>query len=245
MTLSKDGRQQVRINKYIADAGITSRRGAEALILEGRVKLNGKVVVSLAEKVDISNDTVVVDGKKVPSRENLVYIMFNKPKGCIVTLDDEKDRKTIMDYVDITEKRIFPVGRLDYDSQGLLLLTNDGELAYKLTHPAFEVPKTYLIKVEGEIDSQSLTMLRKGALIDGRQLNRCSIKFKGSKDDIFSYEVTINQGQNRQIRRMFESVGKQIIFLNRVSIGDLRLGGLARGTSRFLKPEEVEYLKRI
>jgi 23S rRNA pseudouridine2605 synthase len=245
MTLSKDGDSQVRINKYIADAGITSRRGAETLINENRVRINGKLVTSLSEKVNIENDTVSIDGENISLPGNYVYIMFNKPKGCVVTMKDEKNRKTVMDYIDITQKRVFPVGRLDYDSEGLLLLTNDGELAYKLTHPAFEVPKTYLVKIEGEATGNELAVLRKGAVIDGKQLNRCKIKFKESKDGIFSYEVTINQGYNRQIRKMFESINKQVVFLKRISVGELRLGGLGRGKSRFLKDFEIEYLKKL
>ncbi len=245
MTLSRNGDPHIRINKYLADSGVASRREADKIILEGRVKLNGKPVQSLSVKVNADNDTVTVDGIKVKPETNLVYIMLNKPKGCVVSLKDEKGRRTVMDYIHITEKRIFPVGRLDYDSQGLLLLTNDGELAHKLTHPVFEIPKTYVVRIEGELSSTEIDKLKRGIVLDGKQLNRCKIKHTESKNGLATYEVTITQGKNRQIKRMFEAIQKNVVFLNRISIGELRLGGLSRGSARFLNEYEIEYLKKI
>jgi len=245
MTLSRNGDAQVRINKYLADSGVASRREADKIIKEGRVKINGKVVQALSTRVNTANDTVTLDDNKIKPNANFIYVMLNKPKGCVVSMRDEKGRKTVMDYIHITEKRVFPIGRLDYDSQGLLLFTNDGELAYKLTHPVFEIPKTYIVKIEGTLNSVELEKLRAGIVLDGEKLNRCKIRPLESSNGLTAYEITINQGKNRQIKRMFEAVQKQVVFLKRTSIGELRLGGLSRGNARFLNDFEIEYLKKL
>ena len=235
----------MRINKYIAQAGVSSRRGAEKLITDGKIKLTGKVVTDLATDINIDNDVVMYDGKKLKITNHFTYVMFYKPKGCVTTASDEQGRKTIYDYIDITDKRLFPVGRLDYNSEGLLLLTNDGDMAFKLTHPSNEVPKTYLVKVEGELKENELNTLRCGVMLDGTLTKRCKLKLKEFDGKISSFEMTIFEGRNRQIRRMFEAIGKEVIFLKRIAIGDVRLGGLSRGKTRFLNDKEIEFLRKI
>lgn len=236
----------MRINKYIASCGICSRRAAEELILDGKVKVNGKVVKELATEIDEYNDTVTLDGRKITLVSRYIYIMFNKPKGCVCTVKDDKARKTIMDYLEsFSDKRIFPIGRLDYDTEGLLLLTNDGDLANRLTQPISEVPKTYIAKVEGEIAESDLARLRNGIVLDGVKLRRCKIKLLGTEDNVSRYEVTIFEGKNRQIHRMFESIGKEVVFLKRIKIGDVKLGGLGRGANRYLTEKELASLNRL
>jgi 23S rRNA pseudouridine2605 synthase len=236
----------MRINKYIASCGICSRRAAEELVLDGKVKVNGKVVKELATEIDEYNDTVTLDGRKITLVSRYIYIMFNKPKGCVCTVKDDKGRKTIMDYLEsFSDKRIFPIGRLDYDTEGLLLLTNDGDLANRLTQPMSEVPKTYIAKVEGEIAESDLARLRNGIVLDGVKLRRCKIKLLGTEDNVSRYEVTIFEGKNRQIHRMFESIGKEVVFLKRIKIGDVKLGGLGRGANRYLTEKELASLNRL
>lgn len=236
----------IRINKYIADCGVASRRAADKLIAEGKVRINNKPVTEPGVLVNEDNDTVTVDGVKVEPVNRKIYIMLNKPKGCLCTMKDDRGRKTVMDYIDIKDKRLFPIGRLDYDSEGLLLLTNDGELAYKLTHPSHEIPKTYIAKVEGEVPENDLATLRNGIVLDGVKTHTSKIKLlKVEEGDIHRFEVTIYEGRNRQIRRMFESVGKNVVFLKRTAIGELRLGGLGRGAYRYLTEKEISDLKRI
>ena len=237
----------MRINKYIASSGLTSRRGADELISSGRVKVNGKTVTELGKEIDEYNDTVTVDGQRIKPVTRNVYIMFHKPKGCVCTLKDDKGRKTVMDYLsEFSDMRLFPVGRLDYDTEGLLLLTNDGEFANLLTHPAGEVPKTYVVKVNGPSPESDIARLRNGIVLDGEKLRRCKIKILGEEEGGFiRYEVTIYEGKNRQIRRMFESIGREVTFLKRVKIGELKLGGLSRGAYRYLTDKEVESLKKL
>lgn len=236
----------MRINKYIASCGICARRAAEELVLDGKVKVNGKLVKELATEIDEYNDTVTLDGRKITPVSRYIYIMFNKPKGCVCTVKDDKGRKTIMDYLEsFSDKRIFPIGRLDYDTEGLLLLTNDGDLANRLTQPISEVPKTYIAKVEGEIAESDLARLRNGIVLDGVKLRRCKIKLLGTEGNVSRYEVTIFEGKNRQIHRMFESIGKEVVFLKRIKIGDVKLGGLGRGANRYLTEKELASLNRL
>ena len=264
----------MRINKYLAECGVCSRRNADELVSQGRVSINKKVVKELGYDVDVDKDIVFVDGKKVVKVTHYDYLLFNKPKGCVTTMDDSKDnksgrpkgdnetatnksdtvddakkrpRKTVLDYIgnDFKNKRLFPVGRLDYDSEGLLLLTNDGDLTYKLTHPSSEIPKTYIVKIEGTIEESDLAILRKGVKVDGVKYGHSKVKLTGIEDGNARLEVIIFEGKNREIRRMFEAVEKKVIFLKRVAIGDLRLGGLSRGGYRELNDFEVAYLKKL
>ena len=236
----------MRINKYIASSGICSRRAAEELVTSGKVKINGKPVTALATDVDEENDTVTVDGQKISLVTKLIYIMLYKPKGCICSLSDEKGRKTVFDYLeDFQNKRIFPIGRLDYDTEGLLLLTNDGALSNKLTQPINEISKTYGAKIEGESEESDLARLRNGVTVDGVKLRRCKIKVLDRNEKFTRLEITIYEGKNREIHKMFETVGKTVAFLKRIKIGDLKLGGLSRGAYRYLTPKEVAYLNSL
>lgn len=274
----------MRINRYLAECGVASRRKAEELVLAGRVSVNKKVVTALATDIDESKDVVFVDGKKVVRVRHYDYIMLNKPKGCVTSMDDEADnksgaaiksadgeqqgsraakrpdpqaeqcpahadrkRRTVMDYLgeEWKGKRLFPVGRLDYDSEGLLLLTNDGELTYKLTHPSSEIPKTYIVRIEGGIEESDLAILRRGVKVGDVKYGRCKVKVTGVEEGSTRLEVVIFEGKNREIRRMFEAVEKNVTLLKRVAIGELRLGGLARGGVRELNAAEVAYLRQL
>lgn len=234
----------MRINKFLAECGIASRRGCDQIIKEKRVKVNGKVC-DLGTEVDEHNDSVSVDGKKVARARKFEYYIMNKPKGCVCTVKDDKGRKTVMDYLPKNTARIFPVGRLDYDSEGLLIFTNDGDLANRLAHPSSEIPKTYLVKIEGKIDEKTLNEIRNGVVIDGKKTNKCVAKVVEDGKDYAKLHVTITEGRNREIRKMFEVVGKNVCFLKRIKIGDLRLSGLNRGETRKLTPEEVFYLQNV
>lgn len=234
----------MRLNKYLAECGVCSRRKADEIIAEGRVSVNRKIVSEMGFDVDEKKDVVYLDGKKIVPVTHYEYIMFNKPKGCVTTMSDEKGRKTVYDFIG-REKRLVPVGRLDYDSEGLLLFTNDGELTYKLTHPSGEVSKTYIVKIEGSISESDLAILRKGVTVDGVKYSKCKVKLTGEEDGFSRLEVIITEGKNREVRRMFQAVEKNVVFLKRVAIGELRLGGLSRGGFRELNDAEIEYLKRL
>ena len=238
---------KLRINKYLASCGIASRRNCEQLVLDGRVEVNGKKITALATEIDEQVDKVSLDGKKVEPIHKHIYIMLNKPRGYITSTSDEKGRKTVMELLDdkFAGKRIFPVGRLDYDTDGLLLLTTDGELSNRLMHPRHEISKTYVAKIEGEVSEAELNKIRGGVILDGEKTKKCKAKVVGFENNESRIEVTISEGRNRQIRRMFETINREVVFLKRVAIGDIRLGGLYRGESRELKDEEIEYLKNV
>lgn len=236
----------MRINKYLASAGMDSRRKCETLVTEGRVKVNGKKITELGYDVNLENDTVTVDGVQVKPSVKHIYIMVNKPKGFISTTSDEKGRKTVMDLVtDFKRERLFPVGRLDYDTEGLLLMTTDGDFANRISHPRNEIPKTYVAKIEGELRPDEITKLRTGVMLDGVMTKKCKVKLLSFENGISKLEIVITEGKNRQVRRMFEQINREVIFLRRSAVGTLKLGGLTRGTYRHLKPDEVSYLKRM
>lgn len=235
----------MRINKYLAEAGVCSRRAADELIKEGHVTVNGKKLTEPGYDVVVGNDTVYVDGKRVRPVSRYTYLMLYKPKGCICSAKDELGRKTVYDYIKL-DKKLDCVGRLDYDSEGLLLLTNDGELLHNLTHPSFEIPKTYIVKIEGALTEDEADKWRKGlTLDDGTKTAPAGVTVLDHDDKSTRIEVIIHEGKNREIRRMAEALGKTVIFLKRVAIGDLKLGGLSRGATRFLTTREVLYLKKI
>ncbi len=235
----------MRLNKYIAECGVASRRAADKLITDGLVKVNGKTVTTLGTEINEYNDTVMVDERKIALVKRDIYIILNKPKGCVTTVKDDKGRKTVMDYITLKDKRLFPIGRLDYDTEGLVILTNDGDMAYKLTHPSHEIPKTYVAKVEGEIKEADVARLRNGIPLDGVMTHRSKVKILGVEDNLTRVEITIYEGKNRQVRRMFEYIGANVVFLKRTKIGDLKIGGLGRGMSRYLTDKEVDILKRL
>lgn len=234
----------MRINKFLAECGVASRRASDKLIQDGVVKINGKVC-NLGDEVDTSCDSVTVNGKKINSVSKFEYYIMNKPKGYITSVKDDKGRKTVMDLLPNNVKRIFPVGRLDYDSEGLLILTNDGELTFKLTHPKNEVPKTYLVKTEKPVSEQDLIKLRNGVVIDGVKTKKCNIKLVENTKTSCKLHVTITEGRNRQVRKMFEAIGNNVDFLKRIKIGELTLSGLNRGEVRSLNSREIDYLLNI
>lgn len=233
----------MRINKYLETCGVGSRRFCDQLVSDGKVFVNGRIA-KLGQDVD-EKDNVVADGKKVaPVRKELYYIM-NKPKGYVCTVKDDKGRKTVMELLPKTSIRVVPVGRLDYDSEGLLLFTNDGELINRLTHPRNEIPKTYLVKIEGPIAEAQLAKLRSGVELDGKLTNKSNVRLVSFDGKYSKLSITITEGRNRQVRRMFESVGKEVVFLKRIKIGNLTLSGLDRGACRPLSKIEIEYLKNL
>ncbi|MBQ9481107.1 MAG: rRNA pseudouridine synthase [Clostridia bacterium] len=233
----------MRINKFLAECGVASRRQCDKLIEEGAVKVNGKPCALGAEVDD--GDTVTVNGKRVTYGNKREYYIMNKPKGYVCTVSDDKGRKTVMELLPKHAGRVFPVGRLDYATEGLLLFTNDGDLAFRLTHPKNEIPKTYTAKIEGTVTDKELDKLRFGVEIDGRMTHKCNARITESDKDHTKVTVTITEGRNRQVRKMFEAIGKEVAFLKRIKIGDLTLRGLDRGECRPLTPSEVEYLKLL
>jgi len=234
-----------RLQKIISQAGIASRRHAEQMIVEGRVSVNGKIVKELGTKVDPS-DRVVIDGKMLAG-EKLVYLILNKPRGYITTLSDPKGRKTVIELVNDIDERIYPVGRLDYATEGLLLMTNDGELTHGLTHPSKHVTKTYIAKVKGLPTDEKLTRLRKGIALEDGVTAPAEVRFQNydEQKDISAIEIAIHEGKNRQVRRMFESIGHPVKTLKRIKYAFLTLEGLKRGQHRYLTPSEIIRLKQL
>ena len=234
----------MRINKFLAECGVASRRNADKLIEEKKVKVNGKIA-KLGDEIDEFNDNVTVDGAPVGKIAKNEYYIMNKPKGYVCTVKDDKGRKTVMDLLPPNTARLFPVGRLDYDSEGLLILTNDGELTQRLTHPSNEIPKTYLVRVEGEVEDKILDRIRRGVEIDGVMTKKCNIRLVLRTKNFTKLHITITEGRNREIRKMFETFGKNVDFLKRIKIGDLSVSGLDRGKVRKLTKEEIDYLKKV
>jgi len=219
--------------------GIASRRKAEELIAEGRVTVNGKVA-TLGQKADLAKDYVKVDGKPLGRPEQKVYLMMHKPKGVITSLHDPEGRPTVKDFLKGVRQRVYPVGRLDYDSEGLLILTNDGEFAHGLLHPSKEIPKTYLVKVKGMPDEKALQKLRKGIKVEGVVTAPAKVKFLKATESNAWLEITIHEGRKRQIRRMLEKVGHPVLKLIRTRIGKLSLGDLRPGLWRYLSAGEIK-----
>lgn len=234
----------MRINKFLAEKGIASRRHADEMISAGRVLING-IVATLGASVE-EDDEVTVDNVPVLKTEKKeeFYIM-NKPKGVICTVSDDRGRKTVMDLLPESVGRVFPVGRLDYETEGLLILTNDGDTAYRLTHPTNDVPKTYLARIEGTMTEKDLNRIRSGVELDGIMTKKCKAHIVETNKAYTKVHVTITEGRNRQVRRMFEAIGRNVAFLKRVSIGKLKLSGLDRGAVRALTEEEILYLKGL
>lgn len=235
----------MRINKYLAGTGLASRRKCEEYVISGRVSVNGKVETNLAFDVS-EKDVVKVDGNVVSLPEDYTYLMMHKPKGYLTTVSDDRDRKTVMELLPNEYKNLMPVGRLDYNSEGLLLFTNDGNVAQKLMRPNKKIVKTYSVKVEGEVSKEDAEEMMKGVeLIDGTKFKECNIVIKEIKDRKTKLEVQIHEGKNREIRKIFDKFGYNVIFLKRVSIGNIKLGGLTRGTCRLLNTKEICYLKSL
>lgn len=246
MYIVKDERMDsMRLQKYMAKSGVASRRRSEEIILEGRVTVNNLVIKQLGTIINPSKDIVKVDNKKIEMEKEKIYIMLNKPEEYVTTLKDRHSDKIVLDLIDGIEERIFPVGRLDSDTSGLLLMTNDGDLAYKLTHPSNEVPKKYVALVEGTPNSKKLNRFRKGLRIDGRMTSEAYIRIAKRYKDSSVLEISIHEGRNRQVRKMCEYIRHPIKKLKRISIGDLDLGDLEIGKWRHLTEKEVKYLKKL
>ena len=234
----------MRINKYLASCGVASRRASDKLIEDGVVKINGRIC-STGDDVSVGEDSVTVNGKIISMVKKYDYYIMNKPKGYVCTVKDDKGRKTVMDLLPPNIKRLFPVGRLDYDTEGLLILTNDGDLTFKLTHPKNEVPKTYLVKTEKPVSDEDLSKLRSGVYIDGVKTKKCNVRLIETNKIGSKLHITITEGRNRQVRKMFEAIGNNVDFLKRIKVGDLTLTGLNRGEVRQLSAREIDYLLNI
>lgn len=234
----------MRINKFLAENGIASRRHADGMVSAGRVKINGRVAV-LGEDVGEEDEILIDDKPLVRAEKKPEYYIMNKPKGIICTVSDDRGRKTVMDLLPEGAGRVFPVGRLDYATEGLLLFTNDGELAYRLTNPKSEIPKTYLVRLEGTMTEKDLNPIRSGVELDGVMTKKCRAHIVETNKLYTKVHITITEGKNRQVRRMFEAIGKNVEFLKRIRLGDLTVSGLDRGEVRPLTEEEVAYLKKL
>ncbi len=235
--------EKIRIQKMIADSGYCSRRKAEELITKGRVKLNGHPV-KLGDKCGFK-DLITIDGERIfmPRKRNFLYIMMNKPRGYVTTVSDELDRRCVMDLLGDVEERVYPVGRLDRNSEGLLLFTNDGEFANSIMHPSRHISKTYRVTVRPDVNDDQLIALSEGVMIDGRKTLPASVVVKEKQEGRVVLLMTIKEGRNRQIRKMCEAVGLEVARLRRISIGPLKLGMLKPGTYRELTAEELRALR--
>lgn len=234
----------VRLNKYLSQAGVASRREADRLIGEGRVRVNGRVSAELGAKVDDAADRVEVDGRPVRRDERPVHVLMHKPVGAVVSLRDPFARTTVRDLLAGLKARVFPVGRLDTDSSGALLLTNDGELAFRLAHPRYEVPKVYLARVEGVPSDETLERLRKGIFLEGRRTAPAQASRVSRSGDRSVVKLTLHEGRKREVRKMLEAAGHPVRELRRVEFAGLTLDGLRPGDWRFLEPGEVRALRR-
>ncbi|WP_172189594.1 pseudouridine synthase [Lentilactobacillus kribbianus] len=233
-----------RLQKVMAQAGVASRRKAESMITDGEVKVNGKVVKELGTKVT-DKDTIIVNGVPISKEEHVYYLLY-KPRGVVTTVKDDKKRKTVLDFFENVSERIYPVGRLDYDTSGLLLLTNDGELDNRLTHPKYEFEKNYVAKVKGIVSNNDLKQLRVGVMIDDKKSAPAKVKLIKTNEDAKTsiVSLTIHEGRNHQVKKMMSAVGHSVMKLSRESYGFLTLQGLQPGEWRRLKPHEVEELKK-
>ena len=232
----------MRLNKFMALAGIASRRNCDEIIKQGRVRVNARLVKKLGTQIDPNKDLVSVDNKPIRIKNEFVYYMLNKPLGVVTTVKDPLGRRTVLDCVPKTKKRIYPIGRLDYHTTGLILLTNDGNLAQKLIHPSFEFDKVYLATINGSLTDKQVQMLRDGVDIGDCVTRPAVVEIEKQQIGQTTYKIIIHEGKNRQIRRMFEAVGSKVIQLKRIAIGEIKLGDLPIGHFRDLTDEEINYI---
>ena len=237
----------MRINKYLASCNIASRRKSEEIILSGRVKVNSKVVTELSYDIDEKNDIVLLDDKEIKPSENLVYIVLNKPEGYITTVKDQFDRPSVLDLITDIKERIYPVGRLDYETSGLLILTNDGDLTYTLTHPKHSVYKTYMAIVKGIPTENELENFRNGLYIEDYKTAPAKIKVvKTNLEKNYSIcKIQIHEGKNRKVRKMCRAINHPVLRLKRVSVGNLNIKDVEIGKYRYLTSDEIAYLKSL
>lgn len=237
----------MRINKYIASCGVASRRKAEELILNKKVKVNGRLIEELSFQVDEYKDTVEVDGVKISLNEETVYILLNKPEGYITTVKDQFDRPSVLDLVSDIKERVYPIGRLDYETSGLLLLTNDGDLTYKLTHPKHEVDKTYVARVKGKLTKEEIERFKTGLKIEDYTTAPAKlkvIKYDEQRDSSL-LEIKIHEGKNRQVRKMCKAINHPVLRLRRSAMGKIKIGDCEIGKYRYLTEDEIKYLKNL
>ena len=236
----------MRLQKYMAMCGVAARRKCEEIIAAGRVSVNGQIVTEMGTQVE-TDDRVMVDGVLITPEEEKKYILYHKPAGEVTTVSDDKGRETVMDRFKDFPVRLYPVGRLDYDSEGLLLLTNDGELAQRLTHPSCEVDKVYLARVTGNPSNEAIDKLRRGVFMEGdeRRTYPASVRVVRDESLYSDIVVSIHEGRNRQVRRMFDAVGHKVLLLRRIRFGTLELGDLKRGQWRELTQEEISELQKL
>jgi 23S rRNA pseudouridine2605 synthase len=232
-----------RIQKILAEIGIASRRKAEEMIIEGRVTVNGKVA-TIGMKADLNRDHIKLNGKLLIRPEPKVYLIVNKPKGVVTSLHDPEGRPTIKDFLKGVKYRVFPVGRLDYDSEGLLLLTNDGNFTYAVLHPSKKIPKTYLVKVREVLEDDEIEKLRKGIRLEDGVTAPAKVKRIRKTEHNSWLEITLHEGKKRQIRRMLDKVGHPVLKLKRIRINGIELGNLESGKYRYLMPDEVDKIKK-
>jgi pseudouridine synthase len=236
---------QERIQKILAKAGIASRREAERMVLEGRVSVNGRVIDTLGLRADPQEDAIKVDGKILTRFEPKITLLLNKPRGYLATVKDPQGRPTVMDLLKHLKWRIYPVGRLDLDAEGLLLLTNDGGLANRLAHPKFSIPRTYLVKVGGVPEEKELARLRRGVMLEDGRARVVSCFIFRQKEKNSWIRVVVAEGRNRLVKRIFSAIGHPVLKLKRVQFGPIQLGNLPFGHFRYLTPEETAKLKKL
>lgn len=237
-------RELVRLQKYMAECGIASRRKSEELIAQGSVKVNGRTA-SIGDKIDPIKDIIAVNGRRIAKEKKDYYIMLHKPRGFITTMSDEMGRKCVAELVSDVGARIYPVGRLDRDSEGLLLLTNDGEFANMMMHPKHHVPKTYRVTVRPSITDEQLDAFATGIMIDGRMTAPAEVRVLVKEPGRVVLEIVLREGRNRQIRKMCEELELEVARLKRISMGSVKLGMLPQGKWRELTPEEVNRLIKV
>jgi 23S rRNA pseudouridine2605 synthase len=235
---------QERLQKVPAKAGLASRRQAEDLIREGRVRIDGKVVTEMGVRVDPDNQQIECDGIPVTQPEKKIYILLHKPAGFLSTVHDPQGRTIVTDLLRNVNERVYPVGRLDLDTEGALLLTNDGELAQKILHPSHEVKKTYVAKVKGRPAKKKLAALARGIVLEGRKTWPADIEVLHTEPETATIKIIIHEGRKRQVRKMFAAVGHPVLQLQRLAYGELELGALAPGEYRFLSPNDIKKIFR-
>jgi pseudouridine synthase len=231
------------LNKLIARSGIASRRRADELISSGRVAVNGRIITEAGSKAVWGADVITVDGQRLPPPPGKVYVLLNKPFGYVCTLHDPQGRPTVRDLLDDIEEKVYPVGRLDFETLGLLILTNDGEVAFRLTHPSFQIPRTYKALIEGIITPASVRKLRKGVMLDDGLTNPAQVRILERERGRTWLKITVTEGRSREIRRMLEAVDHRTIQLMRTAYGNLHLGAIKVGTYRRLTEKEVQSLR--
>ena len=234
--------QTVRLQKYLAECGVASRRKSEELIEQGKVRVNGKVA-AIGDKIDPRHDTITVSGKKIIRQKSFTYIMLHKPRGFITTMSDEMDRKCVAQLIQDVPARVYPVGRLDRDSEGLLLFTNDGAFANAMTHPSKHVPKTYRVTVRPDVSQEQLTALTEGIIIDDAKTAPAEVHVVTREENRVVLEIILYEGRNRQIRKMCEKIGLEVARLRRTAVGSVKLGMLKQGDWRNLTEDEVRKLQ--